>query len=304
MAVITNVAGNATSTTSATETAADKESAFIKAANDALGVKSGLTRLGNASNVAIDHKVILEYRVGTGAVMTIEAMLPQNFNFDLRANWSQKDAMGLKDFASGGMQSAGRAINRAGASLAGSSRASQIASKVVQGAGSTIKWAGRGIAAASDVTGLSNTTFQFMTAHYWQGASPISCTIPFEFMAEKDPEKEVLTPLKELYKLAAPYEVEGIIIPPGPSVLGTATGLGVQINIYLGRILAFKNVIVESVSSEIDTRPSKGTNTNNKGTILHAKVDVSFTTFYTATRDDIDTMFDRTYTGPSTTSGS
>ena len=277
-------------------TSAGKEyDAAVKKASDAyastLGLTPGsVTRLGNTQSIAIDHKVILEYHVGTSATVKIEALLPQNFNLDLRANWSQKDAMGLKDLANATTPAAkamnkygrGRSTSRTGKALR---TASRYGSKAVRVAGAVTS-------AASDYLGLSNATAKFMTAHYWQGASPISCNIPFEFIAEDDPDKQVLEPLKELYKLAAPYEEDGIIIPPGPSVAGSLSAIGIRINIYLGRVLAFENVIIESVAAEMDTRPSK-----NDGKILHAKVDVSFTSFYTATRDDIDNMFARTYTG-------
>jgi hypothetical protein len=264
---------------------------------DALGVELGITRLGNTNaDIPIDHKVILEYYVGSASTVKIEALLPQNFNLDLRANWSQKDAMGLKDLLSAkNMASAGAALNRYG-STARTSRTGKVIGAAARMGGKLVNNVGGGAAAAADYLGLSNTTAKFMTAHYWQGASPISCNIPFEFIAEDDPDSQVLTPIKELYKLAAPYEEGGIIIPPGPSIAGVLSSVGIRINIYLGRILAFENVIIESVAAEIDTRPAKGTGAN-KGKILHAKVDVSFTSFYTATRDDIDKMFARNYTG-------
>jgi hypothetical protein len=110
-------------------------------------------------------------------------------------------------------------------------------------------------------------------------------------MAVDDPVKQVIEPLKELYKLAAPYEKAGVLIPPGPSVIGTATGTGVQINIYLGSIVRFENVVIDSVSAEIDTRLSRSSNSDHDKKLLHAKVDVSFTSFYTFTRDDVDLMF-------------
>ena len=300
---VSSIVGNATLTSAL---ATEKGSTYDKIVKDAseayasaLGVKKGVTRLGNMNkNIPIDHKVILEYHVGTGATVKIEALLPPNFNLDLRANWSQKDAMGLKDALSadtsamtGAMSryGAGAATSRTGKALRTVSRvgAKALGSGVVRGASAVG-------AAASDYLGLSNATAKFMTAHYWQGASPISCNIPFEFIAEDDPDKQVLDPIRELYKLAAPYEEGGIIIPPGPSIAGVLSSVGIRINIYLGRILAFENVIIESVAAEIDTRPAKGTGAN-KGKILHAKVDVSFTSFYTATRDDIDKMFSRSY---------
>ena len=269
--------------------------AATKKASDAyasaLGLTPGsVTRLGNTQSLSIDHKVILEYHVGTSATVKIEALLPQNFNLDLRANWSQKDAMGLKDLAKSATPAANAMANYGrGRSTSRTGRAMRTASRYGSKA---VRFAGALTSAASDYVGLGNATAKFMTAHYWQGASPISCNIPFEFIAEDDPDKQVLEPLKELYKLAAPYEEGGFIVPPGPSVAGSLFDVGIRINIYVGRIIAFENVIIESVAAEMDTRPSK-----NNGKILHAKVDVSFTSFYTATRDDIDKMFARTYTG-------
>ena len=265
--------------------------AAITAANKLLASKMGMadghTRMGIVDgNISVDHKVILEYTVGSTSSLWIEAMTPPNFNLELRSNWSQKDAMGLKDVAAG----AGGAVGKAFRAVAG--RTGGKTSKVLGALGKGAEVLGGIISGSGDRTGLAEyaglggATLKLMTAHYWQGASPVSCNIPFEFIAQKDPEKEVIKPIKELYKLAAPYEEYGIIIPPGPSVAGYLTGVGVKINIYIGSKIAFKNVVIESVSAEIDTRPAKGS-----GHILHAKVDVSFTSFFAVTRDDVDDIF-------------
>ena len=259
--------------------------AAITAANKLLASKMGMadghTRMGMIDgNISVDHKVILEYTVGSASSLWIEAMTPPNFNLELRSNWSQKDAMGLKDAAAGVGGAVGKAFGAAAGMTGGKT------SKVLGVLGKGAEAIGGIGGAVADYAGFGGATAKILTAHYWQGASPVSVNIPFEFIAQKDPEKEVINPIKELYKLAAPYEEYGIIIPPGPSVAGYLTGVGVKINIYIGSKIAFKNVVIESVSAEIDTRPAKGS-----GHILHAKVDVSFTSFFAVTRDDVDDMF-------------
>ena len=246
-----------------------------------MGMKEGNTRMGMVDgDISVDHKVILEYAVGAGSSLWIEAMMPPNFNLELRSNWSQKDAMGLKDAAGPVGGALGKAFGAA------SNMTNGKTSKVLGGLSKGAEVLGRVGGAVADYAGFGGVTAKMLTAHYWQGASPVSVNIPFEFIAQKDPEKEVIQPIKELYKLAAPYEENGIIIPPGPSVAGYLTGVGVKINVYVGSKIAFKNVVVESVSAEIDTRPAKGS-----GHILHAKVDVSFTSFFAVTRDDVDDIF-------------
>lgn len=211
-----------------------------------------ITRLGNLGG-AIEYKVILESTSG----LKVEANMPPNFDLDLDSNWSQKTgASNAGDLIAGANVNSGRGA--AAKSIAG---------------------------AAAAATGMSGTTMKFLTAHYWDGSSPISCSVPFEFQAERDPETEVIRPVAELLKLGSPEELPGgILIPPGPSIIGSALS-GERISIHFGRVLTFDNVVILGVSNDIDTRLDKSDR------FFHAKVTVSFRTFYSVSKSDIDKLF-------------
>jgi hypothetical protein len=256
-----------------------------------LGERLGHKTLGGTyKNIDPDHKVFLTHAIGNASSTTVESPVPPNFQLEVQSSWTPKNNVGLKDGLSAltGAISSNRASGNKGGSLA---------SRAINAAGGKLAVGSAVVGSALDAIGMSNTTLKWYTAHFWEGSSPIKCNIPFEFIAESDPEKEVIEPMRFLYKLAAPYEKMGILMPPGPSVLGTAMGIGTKISIRIGKIFTFDNVVIDSVSGEIDTRLTKGSKK-----ILHAKVDVSFTSFYTVSRDDVDKIFNREPSGAGTES--
>lgn len=186
----------------------------------------------------------------------IKALCPANFNLELQAEWSQKNGAGLKDLAD----------------------AAQNAGKIGGRTNTAIK---QGL----DLTGMSGTTSKYLTGHVFEASAPIRTTIPLELIAESDPQSEVIDPLIALYSMAAPSEYGGVLIPPGPSVVGTAVKMGEKISIQIGNIISFDNVIINSVSGEIDTRLDFNDN------FFHVKVDIHFTSFFTVSRNDIRKMF-------------
>ena len=189
----------------------------------------------------------------------IKALCPANFNLELQAEWSQKNGSGIKD-------------------LKDLADAAQKAGKIKARTNTAIQ---RGL----DLTGMSNTTSKYLTGHFFEASAPIRTTIPLELIAESDPQSEVIDPLIALYSMAAPSEYGGILIPPGPSIVGTAIKMGEKISIQIGNIISFDNVIINSVSGEIDTRLDFNDN------FFHVKVDIHFTSFFTVSRKDIRKMF-------------
>ena len=186
----------------------------------------------------------------------IKALCPANFNLELQAEWSQKNGFGAKELAD--------AAKKAGKITARRNKEIQL---------------------GLDLTGMSGTTSKYLTGHFFEASAPIRTTIPLELIAESDPQSEVIEPLIALYSMAAPSEWGGILIPPGPSVVGTALKMGENISIQIGNIISFDNVIINSVSGEIDTRLDFNDN------FFHVKVDIHFTSFFTVSRKDIRKMF-------------
>lgn len=241
-------------------------SATATAIGDALlGDKKGeFTRLGNTSSeIKPEHKVFLLVSYPDGTGYKIEAPAPPNLSLAIQANWTQKNGIGVADMITGATNSSGSGMGKA---------------------------IGSGVSAALDLAGVKNTTQKILTAHHWDGSSPVQLTIPFEFIALSDPMADVINPVRELYKLTAPLEDDnGILIPPGPSVVGSTVVQGTQVKVLIGTMLTFENVIVDNVSGEIDTRVTKGS--GGKARFLHAKIDVSITSFYTVSRSDVDKIF-------------
>lgn len=75
------------------------------------------------------------------------------------------------------------------------------------------------IGALAKFAGLSLTT-QALTAQVWQAGSFIDFRLPFVFQADTSTVKDVMTPIKNLMRLAMPKdpEVGGLLKAPGPHI--------------------------------------------------------------------------------------
>lgn len=154
---------------------------------------------------------------------------------------------------------------------------------------------------------------QAQTIQVWQGTTPIKFNLRFHFVANSDPDAEVLVPVMNLFRLTVPTKVNGMLKPPGPD-LQFAKGVGSaivdsvgsirsavaggaapqttpgqdlrniidgakgKISLFIGNFLTFDNVVVENVDAEFDTM------FDAFGRPLSAKVDVSFKTFMILTQ--------------------
>lgn len=270
--------GNASSleATGSTSDTADEGKESLK---DSMEKQMGVTgsEYGSSSKDS-EHLITITYGVSGGSSDTIKAPIPANFNLDISANWSPKYAMG----DSGLISSAARNIGNMGSNTKTGKKIGarlDANSKVMEGIAG-------GMEMAKDATGFSGTTVKWGTAQLWEGPSPIRCTLPIELIAETDPEKEVLNAIKLMYRMAAPFNVNGLLVAPGPSVVGTEMKTGTKITVRIGNIMYFDNVVVDSVTCDFDTRLSK-----DEKKILHAKVDFSFITFYAVDQEDVTKMF-------------
>lgn len=226
--------------------------------------------------------------------LTITAPLPQNFQMNVSASWQQKNGKGLNDGVDflDNMRSSSR-YKKNSRDLEGLTGAALAERKKAQASEARMKSMARTSRGfITDGLGIGNTTSKFLTGHSWIGSTPVNGQLVLEFIAIEDPELEVISPIRELYKLTAPTEVLGgaILLPPGPSVIGSLLG-GDNVKITIGNILVFDNVFISDVNADIDTRLSKSKDTRRDKKILHAKVDVTFTTFYSVTDKDIDKIF-------------
>lgn len=123
------------------------------------------------------------------------------------------------------------------------------------------------------------------TAQMWQNSDPIGFSLPFTFIAVKDPKVEVADKVRNLLKLAAPSSDGFLLKAPGPTLAGQVLG-GRQITLYLGQFLTLENCIVKRVDAQFDSIIGED------GIPLKAKVTVDVESYYTCfTVQDLDALF-------------
>lgn len=142
-------------------------------------------------------------------------------------------------------------------------------------------------------------TSQSMTAQVWEGTQPIELTLEMEFVAESNPQTEVLEPIKELMKMVMPSTGPGgfMLKPPGPVYSGVVDwtapftvkkgegGTAKQITVQIGNFLLFDNVVIESVNCTFHSMM------HSSGIPLRATVAITFKTFFVQLSDDIPSLF-------------
>jgi hypothetical protein len=154
---------------------------------------------------------------------------------------------------------------------------------------------------------------QAQTIQVWQGTTPVKFSLRFHFVANSDPDAEVVGPIMALMRLVLPTKANGLLKPPGPDLEFLAgTGAAIsdsfatvksaitggagptttpgqdvknvidgakgKISLFIGSFLSFDNVVLENVDAEFDTMFDRN------GRPISAKVDVSFKTFMILTQ--------------------
>lgn len=191
-----------------------------------------------------------------GLNFVFEGSLDETFGFSLAANWSSPFAE-LFNSALGGQSGAGAVVKQA--------------------------------IAAAGIT-VNN---KLSTAQVWDSSSPISFSIPFTFIANENPAKEVKERVLQLLKCVAPGEggeigsMSTILKSPGPTIIGTGTDLGGRlITLELGKFLVLKNCIIKGVNVQFDTIMGL------EGIPHRAKVQVDIESYYGVfTSRDLDELF-------------
>jgi hypothetical protein len=124
-------------------------------------------------------------------------------------------------------------------------------------------------------------------AQVWQSSTPISFNIDLVFNAKTNTKKDIQLKHLGLLKLAAPSEILGgtMLLAPGPNIV--ASGLtGRKISLYIGTYIVMENVIVKSVSSDVQTICGQD------GIPHSMTINVEFESFYAGTTtNDLEKMF-------------
>lgn len=154
---------------------------------------------------------------------------------------------------------------------------------------------GKAVTGASNLTGIS-TAPQAATAQIWQGSAPIEFQIPFILVAERSARADVLNKIRELMKLVMPSKTNGFLTSPGPKIEGISElfkaesysnkpQLKDNISLHIGRFIYYKSVVITDVDSTYDTKMDV------EGIPIRAVVNVSFKTFFTPVKEDLDEIF-------------
>lgn len=136
-------------------------------------------------------------------------------------------------------------------------------------------------------TSLNN---RYLTAQVYKGQSPFAMTIPFRLEAVENPAAEVMSPIKELKRMALPLVNPGtpyLMHAPGPNLafllgLGGGGAAGDTITVSVGSMFAFTNVIVDKVDATYHCRLGQS------GMPMAASVSVTFRTFWALAAHEID----------------
>lgn len=164
----------------------------------------------------------------------------------------------------------------------------------------------------------------------WKGTEPLKITLELIFQAVTDPLSEVVRPCAALLQMAAPGTATSekakeftnwavdklgtvgassklqagissaggmqVLTPPGPSPFWSSSDIGGDdIDIMVGRFLAFKRVIISNAEVEMDTKMHRS------GKPVSARAMVDFESYEVLTKSDLASVFGVVYSGESVT---
>jgi hypothetical protein len=145
------------------------------------------------------------------------------------------------------------------------------------------------------LTGLS-ANIKALTTKIWRHSEPLTFDFKLEFDAKDDVMKDVLTPVTNLIKMAAPSRGSGalgdfILVAPGPSLADGLLGMNRRISLRIGKMLFLDSVIINSLDINM---PSAF---DAQGNPISMDCDISLETWYTPDKDDIAKFFEYGKTG-------
>lgn len=140
--------------------------------------------------------------------------------------------------------------------------------------------AGKGIDAFAQATGFTNQ-IKAQTVSVWTAGQPLSLELPLVLRAFDDAVTDVTDKIVRLMRMTAPKTELGVLVAPGPSVIGK----GEIITVELGKFIRISPVIVEVVSTEIVSQ------FDISGNPIAATLNISIKTPYVLTKEDISSFF-------------
>lgn len=150
---------------------------------------------------------------------------------------------------------------------------------------------GSAVNALSQLAGIHNVN-KYMSIKVWQGTSGVNFSFDLFFNAYTNPLNDVQAKHKALLKLIAPIDLgNGILGSPGPTpwdTIETLSGATAKnrIDLYIGNFIVLQNVIINSVSADIDCLFA------DRGIPIAASINIGVSTMFDNFTDkDIDSMY-------------
>jgi hypothetical protein len=147
-------------------------------------------------------------------------------------------------------------------------------------------------AAVTAASGTSSVGSDLLANRQWAGTSPITFNLLAEFNAVEDAAKDVMSPILRLMSLCMPTQL--VALEAGKFSLGNIYGapyfdtaasgqLGgrSQIELHLGSLFVFEDVVVENVTPTYTTRNTE------TGLPIHAQVEIQVGTRHLFTFEDL-----------------
>lgn len=143
---------------------------------------------------------------------------------------------------------------------------------------------------SSKVAGFIGGEFQQLGFQTWDSTEPLKFSLSLTLNMENDARAEVVEPAIALTKICLPVLGEGgALIGPGPSVLSAigkdeyVANKYKKIHCYMGNF-KIPDIVMETAN------PTFSSQTDQNGDPIWAKIEVSFSTLFTASTDMLDTI--------------
>lgn len=203
----------------------------------------------------------LTARMGTSVLIDVTAPLPENYQLQLSTNFDNPFNSPLSNLLDG--------------------KAAQAAQTAES--------------ATTAATGFTSRT-KWLSSAVWQGGNLFKLVVPFVIVAQDNAATDVVRIMRNLLKLVAPSEENGVLKAPGPN-LKTAysegnDATGELITIRLGDFFEMTPCVIEDVNCDFDTQMD-----NNSKCPISVTITVSITSYWVTTRQDLDKYFKRVLPG-------
>jgi hypothetical protein len=123
------------------------------------------------------------------------------------------------------------------------------------------------------------------SVNVWTGTEQ-TISLTLKFMAFSDAKQEVMLPVQALEEMASPEVMRTVPIDLAQGFSGIGGRVPDRVMVNIGRNAIFPNMVLESVSTPLDTEKDKG------GNLVRATVSISLKPFQMLNKSEIGDTFD------------